>query len=193
MDCPKAENAMMRYIEKSITPSNARDLARHVLRCEPCRALYLTLDAAAEMLAVPPAEAPDGFTEGVMARVRTLPAYRKSLATAPTGAENGNAAVRILWGLSGIVMGFALMLALNPHWLETVTGISRLADAIRMGLTAVADFFGGAVAWLAQLDITHAIINSGLGITALVFASLIIALLYGLHRGENKNEQSVGA
>ncbi|MCL2203457.1 MAG: hypothetical protein FWB88_05925 [Defluviitaleaceae bacterium] len=176
MDCLKAETAMMHYIEKTLKPTDARDLALHVMGCPPCRELYLVLDDSADMLAAPAQEAPECFTQEVMAQVRALPAY------APAA---GNAVLRILWGLSGIVMGVALLFALNPHWLE--------GTAVQYAFTAMVAFFGDVSAWLGQVEITHALINSGLGIAALVFAALIAALLYGLHRGEGTGHKSVNA
>jgi uncharacterized membrane protein len=99
-----------------------------------------------------------------------------------TTSAAGNTAFRILWGLSGIVMGVALLFALNPHWLE--------GTIVYDGMAAFAAFFTEAGARLTQTDVTHALINSGLGIAALVFAGIIAALLYGLHRGENREQES---
>ncbi|MCL2498712.1 MAG: hypothetical protein FWE90_00070 [Defluviitaleaceae bacterium] len=187
MDCLKAETAMMRYIEKTLKPEDARDLAKHVLRCEPCRELYLMMDASADILEAPPAEPPEGFTEKVMALVRNLHENPESAMLevknpSTPSVTAGNAVFRVLWGLSGIVMGVALLFALNPHWIQ--------GTAVHDAMTAIAAFFADITAWLGQIDTAHAIINSGLGIAALVFAVIIIALLYGLHRGENTAQKS---
>jgi hypothetical protein len=190
MDCPKAETAMMHYIEKTLNPAAARDLARHVMRCEPCRELYMTMDIAAEMLDSPPAEAPEGFTESVMGRVMAFAAHpaeepqTESVGSpiGPVAATPRNTMLRILWGLSGIALGYVLLLVLNPHWAASV--------AVQNGLHSVTVFLNDIIAWLARTDITQALINSGLGIVALVFAGLIAALLYGLHRGESARRES---
>jgi hypothetical protein len=176
MDCPKAETAMMSYVEKTIKPEDARDLAIHVLRCEPCRELYLMMDVAAEVSESPLTEAPAGFTERVVERIQA-DGVTLATATPKTVPTQGNTLLRVLWGLSGIVTGVALLLALNPEW--------RMAVLLRDGFSAFAVYFGETMTWLTQTDITDILINSGLGLLAFVFAGLIAALLYGLHRGEN--------
>jgi|GEM_PF-1000271 len=67
MNCNSYENLMMRHFEKTISPQDAHKLMKHVLLCEHCRELYLTLDEATEsVLKAPPAN----FTDKVMTTVR---------------------------------------------------------------------------------------------------------------------------
>jgi len=177
MDCPKAELAMMHYVEKTLKPADARDLATHILQCEPCRTLYLLMDQAAELLTAPALnEAPIHFTAQVMARIE---------AEAVTPAETVSAGLRILWGLSGIVMGVALLFAFNPQW--------EVVMALQNALASAAVIFNDALAWVNQIYVSEALINSGIGIVALVFAVVIAGLLYGLHRGENTPHKSFNA
>ncbi|MCL2605513.1 MAG: hypothetical protein FWD90_13645 [Defluviitaleaceae bacterium] len=184
MDCAKAETAMMHYIEKTLKPEDARDLTTHILKCEPCRELYLVMDASAEMLEAPAAEPPEDFTERVMRLVYDLRVNPETETTEektpPVTA--GNAVFRVLWGLSGIVMGVAMLFALNPHWVQ--------GTALHDGMTAAAAFFADIAAWMGQIEVARALINSGLGIVAFVFAGIIAGLLYGLHRGENGAQES---
>lgn len=176
MDCVKAETAMMHYIEKSLKPADAQGLAAHVQSCEVCRALYLMLDEAADLLTETATlvTAPADFTEGVMEKVRLQPAR----------VHTPNPVLRMLWGLSGIFIGVALLFALNPTWADAVAGASRVAAWVRDGFLALGAYAGELGLRLAQLDM-QVLVHSGLGIAALVISLLIAALLYGLHRGEN--------
>ena len=189
MDCQRAETAMMHYVEKSLQPTQARDLAAHVIECAPCRSLYLLLDEAAELPAhteAPVASsaapqltaAPADFTNRVMARIQAeaspAPVQAATQDTAPAEASAG---LRILWGFSGIFMGFALLLAFNPQWAVAIT----MQDA----LSSATAFFYDVLARVAQVQIIEMLAESWLGAVALVFAGVIAASLYGLHRGEN--------
>jgi len=179
MDCLKAETAMMHYVEQTLKPKDIQPLATHILQCEPCRALYLLLDEQAEILAAPqPAEdMPANFTQAVMARMRTQPAY------VPTPAAS--IGQRILWGAVGIFMSTALLLALNPHW--------AISFAIHEGMVTLGAHISNLLSWLTQADTVAALINSGVGIIALIFTVLIGGALYGLYRGEPAAQQKLQA
>jgi len=90
-----------------------------------------------------------------------------------------------LWGISGIITGIALLLTLNPHW--------AAAAVIYQILMAVSVFFANTVDWLTHSNLAAALIDSSLGLAALVLAGIIAALLYGLHRGENTPAKSAKA
>ena len=180
MDCLKAETAMMHYVEQTLKPKDIQPLATHILQCEPCRALYLLLDEQAEILAAPPTP-PEGlpahFTQSVMAKVRTQPAY------VPTPAAS--IGQRILWGMGGIVIGIALLLTLNPQW--------AISHAIHEGMVLLGAHISNLLSWLTQADTVAALINSGLGIATLIFAMLIGGALYGLYRGERTVQNKLQA
>ncbi|MCL2365304.1 MAG: hypothetical protein FWC71_11675 [Defluviitaleaceae bacterium] len=181
MDCLKAETAMMHYVEQTLKPKDIQPLATHILQCEPCRALYLLLDEQAEILAAPqPAETsemPTNFTQVVMAQVRMQPAY------VPTPAAS--IGQRILWVVAGILIGTAALLALNPQW--------AISFAIHEGLVMLGAHIGNLLSWLTQADTINALINSGLGIAALIFSVLIGGALYGLYRGEHATNHQLQA
>jgi len=180
MDCLKAETAMMHYVEQTLKPKDIAPLATHILQCEPCRALYLLLDEQAEILAAPQPESeemPSYFTQAVMNKVRNQPAY------VPT--PTASISQRIMWVATCILMGTASLLALNPHWAITF--------AIQQGMQTAAAHIGNLLSWLTQADTVTAFINSGLGIVALIFSVLIGGALYGLYRGEHKQQTGLQA
>ena len=176
MDCVKAETAIMHYLEKTLKPEDARGLVLHIQSCADCRILYLMLDEAADLLAekMEIVTAPANFTESVMEKVRMTPAR----------VHTPNPMLRVLWGMSGIVIGFVLLFALNPTWADAVAGASRFASWVRDGFLALGDFAMDVSTRLAQMDM-QVVVESSLGIIALVISLLIAALLYGLHRVEN--------
>jgi len=69
MTCDKAQNAVMLYHEKRLRPIKAMALHRHIRKCEDCRQFFLAFTDC-ELV-----EAPEGFTEAVMAKVMALPAH----------------------------------------------------------------------------------------------------------------------
>jgi|GEM_PF-3890858 len=171
MDCHKAQDAVMQHIENRLAPDDARGLTLHILHCESCRALYLLMDASAEL---PVESAPAAFTEQVMARVQQVTVMTVS-----------DVLLRALWVGGGILLGVLLLLTQNPEWAATVA----LFDAV----ATVQAWYTDATAWITQREVFSALGQSGLGVVALVLAGLIAGVLYGLHRGENVPERHAGA
>lgn len=181
MDCDKAGDAMMRYMDKTLKPAKAVALVRHVMKCESCREYFLAFDEAAETLdSLTPA--PKGFTESVMAKVRRLPAVRPAVTRADIG-------VRIYWGLCAVLLGLTLGLtwyqdavaayvATNPQ----LTAVVELLNAVGQVKDQLWEQFlltGGQM----QAGTVSAL--SGAGYTPLVFVVMLASLLIVVRRGEN--------
>ena len=179
MDCHKAQTAIMQQIEKTIKPADARDLTKHILKCEDCRDLYLAMDEAAELPEAELTAAPDDFMQQVMAQVHQLPAY-----TTPVAAR-GQMGLRVLWGLSAVIFGVGLFFFLNPDLVYTLVNTYPAAAAIRDGLQAIGAFGANALEWIAQSAGTATFADMpSMSIGALVLVGVMGTLIYVLHRME---------
>jgi len=183
MDCIQAELAMMEHMEKTIQPARARDLAEHVLHCEPCREYYIGFDMALDVLSDPELSvAPANFTHNIMVQVRKLPTHTPSEPSAST-------AMRLLWGLGAIFLGVALLFAFNPEWWQALTASSAVYDSILTAMGTARLFI--AEAWEALMPTTQSAGNSA-GFTvfnmAIVFAFVVGALLLVLQISEKSHK-----
>ena len=199
MDCKQAEFFMMQHMEKTIKPADARDLAKHILACETCRESYLMFDECVEFMEAAETaegfeltEAPKGFTESVMTKVCALEASDKAAVYLKTSnavqisfepeTGGGQVVLRVLWGLSAIILGIGLLFIYNPPWLEALAGSYPVVDSINNVLIAVGGFFNRTFDWIAQ-D-ASIIAADNLSIFALLFVAVMGTLLYVLHNGE---------
>jgi len=73
MKCENAQDAVMLYHEKRLKPFKSFALYRHIHKCADCRELFLAMEDLSELNAE--TNAPDNFTDMVMAKVAKLPAY----------------------------------------------------------------------------------------------------------------------
>ena len=125
MDCNQAELAMLAHMEKTIQPAQARDLAQHVMSCETCQEYYIGFDMAMDVLNDAELSiAPPDFTQLVMAQVQKLPPHTKP---EPVSIS---LSLRILWGLSAIVLGIGLLFAFNPEWLTAFPVVDNMLAAV---------------------------------------------------------------
>ncbi|MDR0272063.1 MAG: hypothetical protein LBI27_01940 [Clostridiales bacterium] len=181
MDCKQSEIYMMQHFEKTITPPNARELAKHVLICKKCRELYLTFDVAAEV-SLNLTEAPENFTESVMTAVR---AEARSKEITIDYEAHGQTVLRIIWGLGAVLFGFGLLLMFNPEWFNSLTQTYPSVEGIMNAIYSAGVFINGAAESISQgVLITELPISDGFAFAALAFAAVIGILLYVLHSGE---------
>jgi len=194
MDCQKAEILIMQHFEKTIKPANASKLAKHVLTCELCRELYVTLDEAMDFANTTNEEltpAPESFTNSVMAMVRAEEPYAKAvLVTAEaasqmevtiTKPETGGVILRIIWGFSAILLGVVMLFIFDPDLFYSVAGGYPIMEILADGLASAALFFDNAADWFIQGASFSA---EYMGITALLFVAVMGTLLFVLHSGE---------
>jgi predicted anti-sigma-YlaC factor YlaD len=174
MDCNKAAEATLQYMEKTIKPATAKALALHLLDCESCREYFTALDMTMDALdegAVEFSEAPPGFTESVMEKVNALPAYHEKKNT------NYKLIMRIAGGITTVVMGVVLMITSGM----TVVGQDGLFATISGWAESVVARFtqDGAGTFGTLLSNVPAF-----GLSALALAAVISVLLVTLQRSE---------
>jgi hypothetical protein len=95
----------MQHFDKKIKPKNAQQLAKHILICEKCRELYLAMDEAAEAVL---SDAPENFTESVMAAVREIPKKSETYA------------LRFVWGISALIIGIGLFFTQDLNYFANI-------------------------------------------------------------------------
>ena len=173
MDCKQSEIYIMQHFEKTITPINARRLAKHVLICENCRELYLTFDEAVEFTEAEDLQtAPENFTEAVMTKVRAETAQIEISVHSET---KGLLILRIVWGFSALLFGVGMMFILSPDLLNYLTETYPAISSAGAYISEAADK-------LAQGG--HTFINDTLAVSALLFVAVTGTLLFVLHNGE---------
>ena len=183
MDCIQAELAMMEHLEKTIQPAQARDLAQHVMHCEPCREYYIGLDMALDVLNDEELSTPsEHFTQNIMAQVRRLPAH-----TLPE--PHATPAMRVMWGLGAIILGVSLLFAFNPEWWQAVTAASPVLDGILAALSSARLFAAEMLEGLISTQQGAATIV-GLPVfnVAIIFVFVVGALLMALQHSEKSHK-----
>jgi hypothetical protein len=175
MDCNKAAEAMLQYMEKTIKPVDAKALALHLLDCESCREYFTALDMTLDALdegAVEFFEAPAGFTEAVMEKVNELPVYHEK----KKEAFNYKLFIRIAGGVSTVLMGLALIITsvLTSGGDGLFSSLSQWAGGLMARLTQAGA--GEMGSFLSNVPV--------LGVSALVIAGIISLLLLALQRGD---------
>jgi hypothetical protein len=134
---------MMKYMDKTITELEAKNLNKHILSCDGCRESFMIYDSiASDLSSVPSAEVPDGFTARVMSAVAALPNY------------TGECASRVMYGVWGVVGFFVAVGALliffrdwilqamgaNPAFepaMSSITGFTRSIDTLYLRASEV--------------------------------------------------------
>jgi predicted anti-sigma-YlaC factor YlaD len=185
MNCKKAEEALLRYAEKTIKPAAASALAKHILTCGDCREAFLAFDEALESMddcteIAPPSD----FTETTMAAIRKLPAYRK----ASFGAV-ADTVIRVFWGLCAVLMGFGLLGMGNPEVMATLLRSYPRIDAVAAALNAAGDtlkyYIDQFLFTSSQIGVSASVSFPWLTLSALFFVGVVGAVLAVLLRGEN--------
>ena len=74
LDCKKAENLIMKYMDGELSPEDAQLLNDHIKCCEKCREEFFVFDAMMQNAAEVSKEvirAPEGFEKAVMSKIHT--------------------------------------------------------------------------------------------------------------------------
>ncbi len=74
LDCKKAENLIMKYMDGELSPEDAQLLNNHIKLCEKCREEFFVFDAMMQNAAEVSKEvirAPEGFEKAVMSKIHT--------------------------------------------------------------------------------------------------------------------------
>ena len=163
MDCKQADLLFMQYAEKKLEPSDAKNLAMHLLVCEGCRESFVAFDICLDE--APLMEAPEGFTQNVMAQVKEL------------GAS------RLMWwqvaiGFAAILVGTLLFVLFNFGYGGDFLG-SLYGIILYVGV-AITPFLESISASLGA--------SPQFGVVTFLFVPFLSVLLFVLHNTEKKVE-----
>ena len=183
MDCKQAEVAMLKHMERAITPQDAVRLSQHVMVCEHCREHYLMFDQVMEFAATSEDwdEAPPNFTSAVMAKV----AANVAIKPAPQAANKIRLAFHVTFGLCAVFFATILFFAYNPTLVSNLTDMSPAFAGLVAAIHGLGTLFGNMMESFIQTAGTLNIANS-LSIAALVFVLVLSSLLIVLHKQDEK-------
>jgi len=104
MDCDKAGDFMMKYMDGVLTDSEAASLNRHIKTCSLCKVDFLAYDGIMNNFSeMTLSEAPEGFESRVMDLIMQLPEVRsKAVDRAMSGVLGVFFLCFWVWGLSSI-------------------------------------------------------------------------------------------
>jgi len=144
MDCDKASEYMMKFMDGLLAEKEAVVLHKHVEGCAGCKEDFIIYSQILMNFEVDTeAEAPVGFVEAVMARIDVLPVH----AVIKTGA--GDTVLCAVWGTVSVMLGLGSLLVLNRDsviaFVSSQPGLSAYADAltpVTAYMTELADNFG---------------------------------------------------
>ena len=177
MDCKQADLFIMQYGEKSLKPSDAKNLTKHLLVCGECRESFLAFDICLDETEV--VEASADFTQNVMARVKAEAASIQQNEVLKRELSNialakNSRIVQAAIGLGAIFAGVLLFVALNFGYSGDFLGtLSELVQYYSMAfmqfLEGVSISFGG---------------SEHFGQFTFVFVPVLSLLLFVLHSTE---------
>ena len=162
MECSKANELMMKYMDGAISTQEAERLHKHIEQCEDCKADFLIYDEIVTGFStLDETPAPDGFTEAVMAKIESL---ETESASAKASVKADNILVTV-WGIFSVLFGLGFALAMNREaiseflssrpalagYMETLAPIGVMAGDFASGITAAVEtIFMQASAFLAD-------------------------------------------
>jgi len=110
MECSKANELMMKYMDGAISEPEAERLHKHIAQCEDCKADFLVYDEIVSGFStLDETPAPDGFTEAVMTKIESL-ATESASAKAAVTADN---ILVTVWGVFSVLFGLGFALTMN--------------------------------------------------------------------------------
>lgn len=102
MDCEKASDLMMKYMDGALTETEAVSLNRHVKACKRCEEDFLAYDSIMDNFSeMALSEPPEGFESRVMAIVRQLPAV---------GIKSASRSLYGVLGVFSVLLGLGVLL-----------------------------------------------------------------------------------
>ena len=107
--CEKAFALIMGHMDGTLMPAQTERLTEHIEKCGKCKADFHIYNMIQKELYVELEEAPDGFAEGVMQRLKAVP---QTVHERVISKETVSCA---LWGLSSILFGLLFAAILNAE------------------------------------------------------------------------------
>lgn len=186
MECYKANELMMGYMDSTLTEDQASKLNQHLRTCASCKEDFLVYDnimkefSKAEVIAAPP-----GFEESVMKKIQSIEFKRNGLFSA-------DSFVCVVWGMFSVLFGLGFILFLyKDAVLETLAAIPYMSAFIATMLP-ISEFV---------TSLSNSILLSGEVMLGIITSSRYIVLgiilclatvQYAMYRKEKLNKHKAG-
>jgi len=145
MECSKANELMMKYMDGTLSEQDAGRLRKHIDQCEGCKADFTVYDEIVSAFEMPEETfAPDGFVEAVMTKINAL----ESASVKAT--VKADSILLTVWGLFTVLLGLGCVLALNREpisaYLAAQPALAGYMDMLAPIGVMVGEFVSGIAA-----------------------------------------------
>jgi len=188
MDCEKAGEYMMKYMDGNLSESDAVKLNLHISECETCKLDFIIYDdLMRNFTEMPIVETPAGFVDKVMARVRELPAVQAYNNSSPDNA------LYVFWGVFSVLIGLGAILSMNKDsilaWMIQYPQFKPIADFIVPLSETVTSLSNSMIANARRLTAQAGELMSGLRYILLTVFGLVTAIqLFFFRKGADKGK-----
>jgi len=158
MECSKANEMMMQYMDGTLSEGDAERLRRHLAQCDTCRADFAIYDEiVTDFQELEETPAPDGFVAAVMEKIEALESV-----SVKSNEKIDNILVAV-WGAFSVLFGLGFAIVLNREavmeflsaqpvlagYMETLAPIGVIVGDFVTGLgTATGAFFAQSLSFL---------------------------------------------
>ncbi len=173
MNCIKAENLIMDYIDNNLSSSEAEKLNEHLKNCENCREAFniyeMMVDNFENLEFTSP---PDDFEEKLMIKINAItPAY---LNQKQISLDNIHS---VIWGIFTIFFGFGIMLNMYRDSIITYLSqnefIAEFYSVINPLANLVSDYINEIFVYVENITISM----NGVLIYSKIICGILIAVL----------------
>jgi len=187
MNCSKADEYFMKYIDNCLSAQEAEQLHKHLLTCEKCRADFAVYDSIVSEFSGMEfiMEAPMGFEEAVMEKIKELPAPKAAV-------DKGINTLLTVIGIGFIsVLALGFIIFINRDIIIEMAGAYPQLAAYVAFLNPVAEYVTSFMdnIWNVVLNLSNAAFNfaGGYKYVILVAALALLAIQIAL-RGRSKDK-----
>ena len=180
MDCEKANDLMMKYMDGILTESEAVSLNRHIKTCGQCEADFLVYDGIMDDFSgMTLSEPPEGFELRVMSIIRQLP---------DVGIKSVQRSMYGVLGIFSVLLGLGIILDMNKellfNWMSQYPQLEPLLDVYAPVADAVRDVSLRVSSAMSQFFAYMQQISSGLYYVPLLLFGVLTAAQYVIYRRE---------
>jgi len=180
MECEKANDLMMKYMDGILTESEADLLNKHIKTCNRCKEDFLAYDAIMDDFSeMTLSEPPEGFELRVMSIIKQLP---------EAGLKSVNRALYGVLGVFSVLLGIGIILDMNKeqllNWMDQYPRLKPLLDIYAPISAAAGNISLEVTAALSQAMSYLQQVISGLYYVPLLLFGVLTAAQFVIYRRE---------
>ena len=180
MECEKANDLMMKYMDGTLSESEAFSLNRHIKTCGQCEEDFLMYDSILDDFSgMTLSEPPEGFELRVMSIVRQLP---------EVGVKSAHRSLYGVLGVFSVLLGLGIILDMNKepllNFMSQYRQLKPLLDIYAPVAAAVRDVSLRVSAAVTQALSYAQQLSSGLYYVLLLLFGILAAAQYVIYRKE---------